>query len=135
MLGYLILLFTLVPIVEIALLIKVGEYIGVWYTIGIVIVTGVGGAYLARMQGLFTLRSIQEEINQGRMPAEKLFDGVLILCSGILLVTPGILTDLVGFIGLIPFTRNLFKKWLKLKIKDTINRGEVISITSFKSHS
>ena len=115
MFGYLILLFVLVPIVELALLIKIGQCIGVGYTLGIVIVTGVVGAYLAKLQGLLTLRSIQEEINQGRMPADRLFDGVLILCSGILLITPGIITDLVGFMGLIPFTRNLFKRWLKLK--------------------
>ncbi|MFC1643793.1 FxsA family protein [Candidatus Omnitrophota bacterium] len=134
MFGYLILLFVLVPIVELALLIKIGQSIGVGYTLGIVIFTGVVGAYLAKFQGLLTLRSIQEEINQGRMPADRLFDGVLILCSGILLITPGIITDLVGFMGLIPFTRNLFKRWLKLKIKDMVSRGEVITITSFKPH-
>ena len=128
MLGYLILLFTLVPIVELALLIKVGQYIGVGYTLGIVIFTGVVGAYLAKMQGLFTLRRIQDDINQGRMPKDTLFDGVLILCSGILLLTPGFITDLIGFMGLIPFTRNLFKRWLKRKIKDMISHGKVITI-------
>lgn len=134
MLGYLILLFTLVPIIELALLIQIGQYIGVGYTLGLVIVTGIVGAYLAKLQGLLTLRRIQEDINQGRMPADRLFDGVLILCSGILLVTPGVITDLVGLMGLVPFTRDLFKKWLKQKIKDMISRGEVITITSFRSH-
>ena len=133
MLGYLILLFTLVPIVELALLIKVGQYIGVGYTLGIVIITGVAGAYLAKMQGLLTLRRMQEDVNQGRMPTDRLFDGVLILCSGILLLTPGFITDIIGFMGLIPFTRNLFKRWLKRKIKDMISHGKVITITSFKS--
>ncbi|MBU2540693.1 MAG: FxsA family protein [Candidatus Omnitrophica bacterium] len=128
MLGYLILLFTVVPIVELALLIKVGQYLGVGYTLLIVIITGVVGAYLAKLQGLLTLRRIQEEVNQGRMPADKLFDGVLILCSGILLLTPGLITDLTGFLGLIPFTRNLFKQWLKRKIKDIISQGRVIRI-------
>ena len=133
MLGYLILLFTTVPIVELALLIKVGQYIGVGYTLGIVIITGVVGAYLAKLQGFLTLRRIQEDINQGRMPTDRLFDGVLILCSGILLLTPGFITDIIGFMGLIPFTRNLFKRWLKQKIKDMISHGRVITITSFKS--
>ncbi|MFH1519642.1 MAG: FxsA family protein [Candidatus Omnitrophota bacterium] len=128
MLGYLILLFTLVPIVELALLIKVGQYIGVGYTLGIVILTGVTGAYLAKLQGFITLRRIQEEINNGRMPADKLFDGILILCSGILLLTPGLITDLIGFMGLISFTRRLFKQWLKKKIKDMISEGRVIII-------
>ncbi len=128
MLGYLILLFTLVPIVELALLIKVGQYIGVGYTLGIVVFTGVVGAYLAKMQGVFTLRRIQEDINRGMMPTDRLLDGVLILCSGILLLTPGFITDLIGFMGLIPFTRNLFKRWLKRKIEDMISHGKVITI-------
>ena len=133
MLGYLILLFTAVPVVELSLLIKVGQHIGVVYTLGIVIVTGVIGAYLAKLQGLFVLRKIQEDINQGRMPTDKLFDAVLILCSGILLLTPGFITDLIGFAGLIPFSRNLFKQWLKRKAKSMISQGRIITITKFKS--
>ncbi|MCF7892381.1 MAG: FxsA family protein [Candidatus Omnitrophica bacterium] len=127
MLGYLILLFTVVPIVELALLIKIGQFLGVFYTVGIVIVTGVTGAYLAKLQGLITLRRIQEEVNNGRMPADRLFDGVLILCSGLLLLTPGLITDLLGFLGLIPLSRNLFKRWLRQKIKDIISEGRVIT--------
>lgn len=126
MLGYLILLFTIVPITEIALLMRVGRYIGIGYTIGIVILTGVVGAYLAKLQGLMTLRKIQQDINQGKMPADRLFDGFLILCSGILLLTPGFITDFIGFMGLFPFTRNLFKQWLKRKIKYRINHSRVI---------
>ena len=133
MLGYLILLFSAVPLVELTLLIKIGQYIGVGYTLGVVIFTGVTGAYLAKMQGLITLRRIQEDVNQGIMPADKLFDGVLILCSGILLLTPGFITDIIGFMGLIPLTRNLFKTWLKRKIENMISQGRVITITSFKS--
>jgi len=129
MLGYLILLFTVVPLIELALLIKIGQHIGLGYAIGVVVITGVTGAYLAKMQGLITLRKIQEDINRGIMPADKLFDGVLILCSGILLLTPGLLTDIIGFIGLIPLTRNLLKQWLKSKIEDMINQGRVITIT------
>ena len=133
MLAYLILLFTTVPIIELALLIKVGQYLGIGYTLAIVIITGIAGAYLAKLQGLLTLHKIQDDINQGKMPTDRLLDGVLILCSGILLLTPGLITDLIGFMGLIPFTRNLFKQWLKQKIKDMINKGRVITITSYKS--
>lgn len=129
MLGYLILLFTIVPLIELALLIKISQHLGLGYTIGVVVITGVTGAYLAKMQGLIILRKIQEDVNQGIMPADKLFDGVLILCSGILLLTPGLLTDIIGFIGLIPVTRNLLKQWLKSKIEDMINQGKVITIT------
>ena len=133
MLGYLILLFTLVPVVELTLLIRIGQHIGAGATIAIVIFTGVTGAYLAKMQGFITLRRIQQDVNQGRMPADRLFDGVLILVSGILLLTPGFITDLIGFMGLIPSTRSLFKRWLRRKIEDMIHEGKVITITSFKS--
>lgn len=132
MLGYLILLFTLVPIVELALLIKVGQYIGVGYTLAVVIITGVVGAYLAKLQGIITLHRVQEDINQGRMPTDRLFDGVLILCSGILLLTPGFITDIIGFMGLVPFTRNWFKGWLKRKIKNMIAQGKIVSFTTLK---
>ncbi|NQS99530.1 MAG: FxsA family protein [Candidatus Omnitrophica bacterium] len=133
MLGYLILLFTLVPVIELALLINIGQFIGVALTVWIVILTGVSGAYLAKMQGLLILRRIQEDVNQGIMPADKLFDGVVILCSGILLITPGFITDLLGFMGLIPWTRNLLKRWLKGKIERMIHQGKVITVTSFRS--
>ena len=133
MLGYLILLFTTVPIIELALLIKVGQYLGVGYTLAIVVITGIAGAYLAKLQGLLTLHRIQDDINQGKMPTDRLLDGVLILSSGILLLTPGLITDLIGFMGLIPFTRNLIKQWLKQKIKDMITQGRVITIRSYKS--
>lgn len=133
MLGYLILLFIGVPLIELAILIKIGQLLGLGYTLGLVIFTGILGAYLARWQGFITLRKIQEDVNNGRMPADSLFDGVLILCSGILLLTPGLITDLIGFIGLIPFSRNLIKRWLKQKIKDMLSQGRVITIQSFKS--
>jgi UPF0716 protein FxsA len=132
MLGYLILLFVLVPLIELALLLKVGEFIGAGYTIMIVVITGVVGASLARLQGLLTLRKIQDEVNRGLMPADKLIDGAVILCSGILLLTPGFITDLIGFMGLTPFTRDLLTRWLKHKFKDTIDQGRVIDINSFR---
>jgi len=128
MLGYLILLFIGVPIIELAILIKIGQLLGLGYTLGLVILTGILGAYLTRWQGFITLRKIQEDVNNGRMPADRLLDGVLILCSGILLLTPGLITDLIGFIGLIPFSRNLVKHWLKRKIKDMLSQGRVITI-------
>ena len=133
MLGYLILLFIGVPLIELAILIKIGQSLGVGYTLGLVILTGILGAYLARWQGFITLRKIQEDVNSGRMPADRLIDGVLILCSGILLLTPGLITDLIGFVGLIPFSRNLAKRWLRRKIKDMLKQGKVITIQSFKS--
>lgn len=133
MLGYLILLFTLVPIAELTLLIKVGQRIGIGYTLGIVIFTGILGASLARFQGLVTIRRIQNEINLGKVPADHLFDGFLILCSGILLMTPGFITDIAGFAGLIPATRNILKHLLIRKIKHMIREGKIVRITPFNS--
>lgn len=133
MLIYLILLFTLVPVIELTLLLKVGQFIGVVNTIAIVIITGITGAFLAKLQGLRILDKVSADINQGKMPADKLFDGVLILCSGLLLLTPGFLTDLIGFAGLIPFTRGLFKTLLKRKIKNIIAEGKIITLASFRS--
>lgn len=132
MLGYLILLFTLIPIIELAILIEIGKHIGVFYTLAIVILTGVLGAVLAKEQGLRTLKKIETDINSGIMPSEQIFDGVMILCGGILLLTPGVLTDVIGFLALIPITRSLIKKWLKKKIQKIMDDGRVITITPLK---
>ena len=134
MLGYLILLFTLVPIIELALLIKIGQYIGVGYTLAIVILTGIAGAFLARSQGLRILRRIEDDVNRGIMPTEEIFDGVMILSGGILLLTPGLLTDLIGFMALIPLSRHLIKVWLRRKIERLISEGRVITFAPFKSN-
>jgi len=133
MLVYLILLFTIVPVVELAILLKVGGQIGLFYTLSIVIITGVSGAYLAKWQGLTVLNKMQSEINQGRLPADKIFDGIIILCCGLLLLTPGFITDILGFLGLIPLTRNILKNYLRLKAQSMVDQGKVITITSYKS--
>ena len=125
---YLILLFTAVPVIELAVLISVGRYIGVFSTIAIVILTGISGAYLAKLQGIIILEKMRTEINNGNMPADFMIDGFLVLCGGLLLLTPGFLTDIIGFIGLIPQTRCLIKRWLKRKIEEMINRGRIITI-------
>ena len=77
------------------------------------LVTGVVGAFLAKLEGLRTLGQIQRNLSQGIVPAEEMLDGVIILVAGLLLITPGILTDAFGFLMLIPATRNAFKRWLR----------------------
>ena len=129
MLGYLVLFFILIPIIELAILIKVGQFIGVLNTVLIVIFTGLAGAFIARAQGLVTLMKIQKDINEGVMPTENLIDGLMILCGGILLLTPGLISDAIGLMVLMPFTRSLIKKWLKRKIKDMISHGRIITIS------
>ncbi|UCE19137.1 MAG: FxsA family protein [Gemmatimonadota bacterium] len=117
MLIKLILLFTLIPLVELALLIEVGSRIGIGATLAIVIATGVLGAVLAKSQGLAILHRIRNEISTGQLPADALFDGALILAGGLLLLTPGLLTDALGFSCLIPFSRRGIKDWLRRKIQ------------------
>ena len=128
MFFYLILLFTLVPVGELVLLLRVGEHIGVGNTVFLVVLTGVIGAALAKMQGLLTMQRIQDNLGRGVMPAEEMFDGAMILCGGVLLLTPGFVTDVLGLSFLIPFTRNLYKKIIKKHIQKKFDRGDVITI-------
>ncbi len=117
MLLKLFLVFTIIPIIEIYLMIKMGSFFGALTPISLVIITGFLGAFLARIQGLQTFYRIQESLNDGRMPKGELLDALLIVLAGIVLLTPGFLTDSVGFMLLIPVTRNLFKYWLRRQIK------------------
>jgi len=118
----LLILFVIVPVTELYILIEVGKKIGSLTTIGIIILTGIIGAYLIKGQGFMILRKIQNDLNEGIMPGDSLIQGTIILAGGILLLTPGFVTDIVGFIFLIPVSRNIVKKyllkWLKGKIKE-----------------
>ena len=109
----LLLIFIIVPLVELAILLKVGSYIGLLPTLGVVILTGILGAALARQQGFMILNRIRTDIGSGRVPAHEIIDGFLILIGGIVLLTPGFLTDLFGFLLLIPLTRGFFKRVAK----------------------
>ena len=113
MFFYLFFLFTVVTMTELALLIKLGELIGPLGTIALVLFTGALGASLARWQGMQTLWKLQKGLSQGEAPTETLIDGALILFAGAVLLTPGVLTDLLGFTLLIPPLRELIKPWLK----------------------
>ncbi len=117
-------LFILLPIVELGILIQVGEWIGLGPTLGIVIVTGFLGATLARRQGLRTWLAIQGELRQGQVPAGAMVDGLLILIGGIVLLTPGILTDLFGFTLLVPATRRRLKEGLRHRFERAVQRGD-----------
>lgn len=110
-------LFVLVPVTELALLIRLGEIIGLWPTLGLIVVTGIAGSALAKQQGFSTLRRLQQRMGRGEMPGRELIDGVIILVAGAFLLTPGVLTDVVGFIGLLPFTRPVVRSWLIRQFK------------------
>jgi UPF0716 protein FxsA len=120
----LLLLFVLLPLVELAVLIQVGRAIGLGWTLALVVATGFLGATLARRQGLRAWRALQDELAAGRVPGGALIDGLLILIGGIVLLTPGILTDAAGFALLMPPTRNALKRRLRRRFEAAIERGE-----------
>ena len=103
----LVFLFVMVTIAEISLLIKVGGAIGGFNTILFVILTAVLGAYLVRQQGFATITKLQQETQAGRIPALQIAEGVALLFAGAVLLTPGFITDAIGFTLLIPFTRRI----------------------------
>jgi UPF0716 protein FxsA len=115
----------LVPILEIYTLLQAGNLIGVGPTIGLVLLTGVAGAWLARTQGFDLLVRIQRELAEGRMPTDELFDGALILVGGVVLLTPGFWTDLSGFICLVPVTRQWLKKIIRNWAETQLRNGTI----------
>lgn len=119
----LLLLFTVVPLVELGLLIQIGRVIGLVPTITIVLLTGFAGAALARWQGMATLRRVQTDMAEGRVPAEALVDGLLILVAGAVLLTPGLLTDIAGFLLLIPPTRAAVRRALVEAFRGRVQGG------------
>jgi UPF0716 protein FxsA len=127
MLIKLFLAFTITPVLEIYLLIKLGTVIGALNTVIIVILTGLLGAALARFEGLKTIIRIKEGLNRGEMPAEGMLDALLILIAGIFLLTPGFLTDIAGLSILIPQMRILLKRWLRKKFDGWV-QGQQVNI-------
>lgn len=121
----LLLLFVVVPAVELVLLIEIGRRIGTLATLGLIVATGALGAYLARRQGLGVLRRMRQETAAGRLPTAPVMDGIIVLIAGALLVTPGVLTDAFGFFCLIPPCRELLKRYLKAWLELAIRRGAV----------
>jgi UPF0716 protein FxsA len=113
----LLLLFLLIPIVEIAVLVEVGKHIGTGPTVGIILVTGLIGAWLAKGEGLLILFSIQRSVMEGRVPTDELVEGFLVLLGGVLLLTPGLVTDMLGFLCLIPTTRGVIKRLVYRKFQ------------------
>lgn len=102
--------FIVLPILEVLLLASIAKYTNSILTpVLFVIITGIAGAWLIRIQGTAAYRRIQEELRSGRMPNESLLDGAMILVGGILLITPGVLTDLIGIALLFPPTRSLIR--------------------------
>ncbi|WP_153123964.1 FxsA family protein [Peribacillus tepidiphilus] len=125
---YLLLFLIIIPALEIGVLLYSGKTIGVIPTILLIIATGIAGAYLAKQQGLETIRKAQQQISYGKMPGDALIDGICILVGGCLLLTPGFITDLIGFILLLPPTRIVVKPFIKRMFRSMINKGNLTII-------
>lgn len=117
----LLLLFTLIPLIELVILVNIAEHTSLWFTLALIIVTGIVGAALARHEGWRCVQTIRDRMGRGELPADSLFDGLLILIAGALLITPGILTDVTGFSLLIPGIRRVIRRRLGAYAKTRIH--------------
>ena len=115
----LFLILVAVPIIEIALFIEVGGWIGTWPTIGIVVLTALIGSMMLRQQGTSALQNVQQRLAEGENPGQMLAEGAMILVAGVLLLTPGFFTDALGFALLIPPIRVAIWRYLAPRIKVT----------------
>jgi UPF0716 protein FxsA len=111
-----LLLFVGVPILEIAVFIQAGDLIGLWPTIAVVILTGIAGTIMLRVQGFGVIRRIQEQSEQGHVPVFELFEGLCLLVAGLLLLTPGFVTDSVGFLLFLPPFRKLMAQVIAARV-------------------
>ncbi len=108
-------LFLIIPIIEVYLLIEVGSYIGVGWTILLIVLTATIGVKLLRQQGISTLMRANQVMSQGQVPAMEMMEGLFLAVGGALLITPGFFTDIIGFVCLLPFTRRAIIQQILLK--------------------
>lgn len=121
---FLIFLFIVMPALEIGIFIAAGKAIGGLSTIILIIATGVLGAYLAKQQGLGVLNKVREQMSRGIPPGEALMEGLCVLVGGLLLLTPGFVTDMTGLFLILPWTRNMLKPFLIKWMRNRINRKQ-----------
>ncbi len=120
---WLLLLFVIIPALELFLLIRVGGHLGVVATVGLIILTGMIGWILVKSQGISTLRRIQAETAAGRLPALEMVSGLCLLAAGLLLITPGFLTDTVGFLILVPPLRRALARGIMNRFRVKVVMG------------
>jgi UPF0716 protein FxsA len=133
--------FLVVPVVEIYVLIQVGQVIGAWWTVLLLVADSIFGSWLLRREGIRAWRALQVALTEGRMPTRELADAALIVFGGTLMITPGFVTDLVGLVAILPFTRPLARRLLTAVVArrlvvvrdvrrpgppDDVVRGEVV---------
>lgn len=134
MFGKLFLLFTVLPLVDLYLLLQIGDAIGGLPTLALVVATGALGAVLARAEGLRVLRALQAAVSHGAVPRDGVLSGALLLLGGALLVTPGVITDVIGLLLLVPFTRRRIAVLIAARMQGAIERGSIQAVqTRFDS--
>jgi UPF0716 protein FxsA len=130
MLGRLLILFLVVPLVELYLLLRFASVTGIPATIGVVILTGVCGSMLAARQGSQAIKNFQTAIAQGRIPSVEVIEGIMIAFAAALLLTPGLLTDFIGLSILVPWSRQRIRRWM---VNRYAGRFKVMTFTSGRS--
>jgi UPF0716 protein FxsA len=124
MLARLFLLFTIVPFIELFLLLQVGDVVGFWPTVAMILTTGFVGAWLAKREGLRVWREYQSALAEMRMPDEGLTSALLVLVGGALMIAPGVLTDVTGILLMIPPVRRVVARWVEAYVKKHFLGGE-----------
>lgn len=123
---WLLLLFIILPALEIGVFIWIGGIIGPLWIVGLIILTGIVGVFIAKQQGLETWQRARKAINSGYPPTEHIIDGICIFIGGVLLFSPGFITDTLGFMLVLPLTRNLFKGLIIRNIKRMMSKNTII---------
>jgi len=125
MFSKLLLIFIGIPLLELVLLLQIGQLIGVGYTVLMIIITGFLGVLLAKHQGFLVIRELQNTLAYGQMPGEAILDGIFVLVGGVALLTPGFITDIFGFLCLLPGSRKIFKAYIKKLLRYYLATGQV----------
>lgn len=118
-------LFIIVPLLELYVLITIGKYIGAIPTILIVVIAGMAGIALLKREGFKVLNDFKKALYEGKVPGDEILNGILVLVGGVFLITPGLITDVIGFLLLIPFTRMIIKNWVKKFLYNSIKNGTI----------
>jgi UPF0716 protein FxsA len=121
----LLIAFIVIPLAELYLLMQIGSVVGFWPTVALVLATGALGAWLARTEGSRVMRGWRAAIAEGRLPEEGVLGGALVLAGGVLLITPGVLTDALGISLLVPFTRRLWIRVVRRALERSIRSGRL----------
>lgn len=125
---YFLMFIIAMPVVEIIVFLLSGNLIGFWPTLFLIVATGLIGAYLAKRQGMETWKKAQEQIRYGMMPGNEIIDGICIFIGAALLLSPGLISDIMGLILVFPLTRNLLKPIVIRFIMNRMNKGKVTII-------